>query len=97
MIMKTVIITLVSTLLIAILALRAQESGGGPRMANTPAWSGGYDDRGRGGSMPMTSASGSYGGGGKRGGWGDHDDDDDDDHRGYRKYDDHDGWDGDDD
>lgn len=62
MILKTALITLVSTLLIAILALRSQENGGGARMANTAAWGGGN-------GMSVTGASAGWSGSGQPSNW----------------------------
>ena len=106
MIMKTAIITLVSTLLIAIMALSSQDSGSGSKWAGTStrggtamsvtgasgSFSGGGQrgNWGRGGSMSVTGASGSFSGGGQRGDWGRGEHDDHDDHDGG-------GWEGDDD
>ena len=99
MVMKTALITLVSTLVIAILAFSSQPSDDGSGWANGSAgvtgasanWSaaGGRGDWGR-GTAGISGASGSYSGGGERGGW------DDDDHGGDHDGD-HDGggWDDD--
>ncbi|MCR4378883.1 MAG: hypothetical protein NUV50_12415 [Rhodospirillales bacterium] len=66
MIWKTALITLVSTLLIAILALRSQqENASGQRMATpAPGWGG------DGSAMSVTGASTSWTGSGQRGDWG---------------------------
>jgi len=95
MVTKTALITLVSSLLIAILALTVEKSGTHLGPAPDPAsltgasasWAangqrGNWDARG----AMITGASGSYGGGGERGDWGEHEGGDD-----------HDGWGGDDD
>lgn len=67
MVMKTALITLVSTLLIAILALRSQETGAGAGST----WAGAPTANARGGgAMSVTGASGSWSGGGQRGNWG---------------------------
>ena len=79
MVTKTALITLVSSLLIAILALTVEKSGTHLGPAPDPAsltgasasWAangqrGNWDARG----AMITGASGSYGGGGQRGNWG---------------------------
>lgn len=96
MVTKTALITLVSTLLIAILALSVEKSGTHLGPAPDPAsitgasgsWATG-GGRGNWGTASMTGASGSYGGGGGRGNWGQSEHGEHDEHEG--------GWDGDDD
>lgn len=62
MVMKTAIITLVSALLIAILALQSDTRNSGSNWASSPS---------RGGNaMSVTGASGGYSGSGQRSNWG---------------------------
>lgn len=63
MVMKTALITLVSALLIAIMALSSDTRNSGSNWAGSPTARGGS-------AMSVTGASGSFSGGGQRGNWG---------------------------
>ena len=102
MVMKTAIITLVSALLITIMAFRSDTQNGSSNWASSPSrgdsamsvtgasgsfsGAGQRSNWGRSSTMSVTGASGSFSGGGQRGNWGG----DHDDHDG-------DGWEGGDD
>jgi len=79
MVIKTAIISLVSTLVIAVLAFSSERSGGDSRRGVGTAavtgasgsWSGGGQRGNWGGNIAgVTGASGSWSGGGQRGNWG---------------------------